>query len=96
MKNNGPVYNMTTGKLDLPLDDHTAIDMQGHISYRVGEHTSISPYPVNNNQVNNWNYGINTKKPGGSSKANLTFWQVIGVLAVFGVSAAMVYYGFVG
>jgi hypothetical protein len=70
--------------------------MQGHISYRVGEHTSISPYPVNNNQVNNWNYGINTKKPGGSSKANLTFWQVIGVLAVFGVSAAMVYYGFVG
>lgn len=96
MKNNDPVYNMTTGKLDFPLDDHTAIDMQGHISYRVGDHTSISPYPVNNNQDNNWNYGINAKKPVRSSKANLTFWQVIGVLAVFGVTAALVYYGFIG
>jgi len=46
MKNKGPVYNMTTGKFDFPIDDHAAIDMEGHISYRVGEYTSYSPLPV--------------------------------------------------
>jgi hypothetical protein len=97
MKNKGPVYNMTTGKLDFPIDDHAAIDMEGHISYRVGEYTSYSPMPVNNNdqyQYKQWDPEIHPKKPAGSSKVNLTFWQVVGVLAVIGVTAALYYYGF--
>ena len=98
MKNKGPVYNMTTGKFDFPIDDHAAIDMEGHISYRVGEYTSYSPLPVNNNYDQNrqWDPEIHPKKPAGSSKANLTFWQVVGVLAVLSVTAALYYYGFRG
>jgi len=33
-------------------------------------------------------------KPAGTSKANLTFRQVIGVLAVLGVTDTLYYYGF--
>ena len=43
MKNNGPVYNLTTGKINFPIDDRVAIDPEGHISYRVGDHTAIRP-----------------------------------------------------
>ena len=94
MKNKNPVYNLTTGKFDFPLDDHVAIDTQGHISYRVGEYTSYSPYTGNHDQGRQWNPEIHPKKHAGSSKANLTFWQTIGVLAVTGAVAALYYYGF--
>ena len=67
MQNNGPVYNITTGKFEYPLDDYTAIDTQGHISMRVDAYTSISPYSVKNNQVNSFDYEIHPKKPAGSS-----------------------------
>ena len=98
MKNKGPVYNITTGKINFPIDDHAAIDTEGHISYRIGEYTSYSPMPVNNKDQNKqwerqWDPEIHPKKLAGSSGANLTFWQVIGVLAVIGVTAAMYYYG---
>ena len=32
MKNNGPVYNLTTGKINFPIDDRVAIDPEGHMS----------------------------------------------------------------
>ena len=57
MKNNGPVYNLTTGKINFPIDDRVAIDPEGHISYRMGEHTAISPMPPANNPIRNpWDY----------------------------------------
>ena len=31
MKNNGPVYNLTTGIINFPIDDRVAIDPEGHI-----------------------------------------------------------------
>ena len=40
MRNKGPVYNLTTGKINFPIDDRVAIDPEGHISYRVGDHTT--------------------------------------------------------
>ena len=101
MKNKGPVYNITTGKINFPIDDFAAIDTEGHISYRTGEYTAYSPLPANNNDQNKqwnrqrqWDPEIHPKKPAGSSGANLMFWQVIGVLAVLGVTAALYYYGF--
>ena len=51
MKNNGPVYNLTTGKINFSIDDRVAIDPEGHISYRVGDHTAISPMPPSNNTL---------------------------------------------
>ena len=68
------------------------------ISYRVREYTFYSSIPVNNNNDQNkqWDPEIHPKKTAGSSKANLTFWQVVGVLAVLGVTAALYYYGFRG
>ena len=85
--------------MDFPIDDHAAVDIEGHISYRVGDYTSYSPMPINYKDQNKqwerqWDPEIHLKKPAGSSEANLTFWQVIGVLAVIGVTAAMYYYGF--
>ena len=57
MKNNGPVYNITTGKLDVPINDHMAVDMEGHMTFRIGEHNSYSPpYPSNTPVSNPWDY----------------------------------------
>ena len=105
MKNNGPVYNLTTGKINFPIDDRVAIDPEGHISYRVGDHTAISPMPPSNNtwDYNNQlnyqpvrNYSRTPRRNAGPSKSVMTFLQGIGVLAVIGVMAALYYYGFGG
>ena len=105
MKNSGPVYNLTTGKINFPIDDRVAIDPEGHISYRVGDHTAISPMPPANNtwDYNNQpnyqpvrNYSRTTRRNAGPSKTVMTFLQGVGVLAVIGVMAALYYYGFGG
>ena len=105
MKNNGPVYNLTTGIINFPIDDRVAIDPEGHISYRVGDHTAISPMPPSNNtwDYNNQpnyqpvrNYSRTPRRNAGPSKAVMTFLQGVGVLAVIGVMAALYYYGFGG
>ena len=102
MKNKGPIYNLNTGKLDFPLDDRVAIGTDGKISYRIGEHTAISPNPVvNNNPVNQWEQdnvsgwtrSRPAKRSAEPSKAVMTFLQGVGVLAVIGVMAALYYYG---
>ena len=109
MKNNGPVYNITTGKLDVPINDHMAVDMEGHMTFRIGEHNSYSPtHPSSNPMSNPWdynnqpncrpvrNYSRAPRRNAGPSKAVMTFLQGIGVLAVIGVMAALYYYGFGG
>ena len=104
MKNNGPVYNLTTGKINFPIDDRVAIDPEGHISYRLGDHTAISPMPPSSNQPFNYGYQESRKRvynrPNnrntGPSKAVMALLQGIGVAAVIGVMAALYYYGFAG
>ena len=105
MRNKGPVYNLTTGKINFPIDDRVAIDPEGHISYRVGDHTAISPMPPSNitwdyNNQPNYRpvrtYSRTPRRNAGPSKAVMTFLQGIGVLAVIGVMAALYYYGFGG
>ena len=107
MKNNGPVYNLTTGIINFPIDDRVAIDPEGHISYRVGDHTAISPMPPSNNTwdynnqpnyqpVRNYSYSRTPRRNTGPSKTVMTFLQGVGVLAVIGVMAALYYYGFGG
>ena len=104
MKNNGPVYNLTTGKLNFPIDDRVAIDPEGHISYRLGDHTAISPMPPSSNQPVNYGYSESRKRfysrsnnrNSGPSKAVMALLQGIGVAAVIGVMAALYYYGFAG
>ena len=104
MKNNGPVYNLTTGKINFPIDDRVAIDPEGHISYRLGDHTAISPMPPSSNQPFNYGYQESRKRvynrPNnrntGPSKAVMVLLQGIGVAAVIGVMAALYYYGFAG
>ena len=95
--NKGPVYNISNGKIAFPLDDHVAIDAEGHISYRVGDHTSYSPFYENYNQVNSWDLNRRAAKPAkplkpaNPSKATMSFIQTIGVLAVLGVVAELLY-----
>lgn len=36
MKNNGPVYNLTTEKINFPIDDRVAIDPEGHMKWCQG------------------------------------------------------------
>lgn len=97
MKNKGPVYNISNGKIAFPLDDHVAIDAEGHISYRIGDHTSYSPFYENNNHVNYWEQNKRTVKPAkpvkpaNPSKTAMSLIQTIGVLAVLGVVAELIY-----
>ena len=36
MKNNGPVYNLTTEKINFPIDNRVAIDPEGHMKWCQG------------------------------------------------------------
>ena len=88
----------------MTIDDRVAIDPEGHISYRLGDHTAISPMPPSSNQPFNYGYQESRKRvynrPNnrntGPSKAVMALLQGIGVAAVIGVMAALYYYGFAG